>query len=152
MRYDVLVDHINFHADPARGEDGAVWYLILGGPSETVVCPIHPGRKHHYERQAFARGGPTHRPGATAKQIADNEANIWGWGGNTSAPTILPSFLAAEGRPYRLHSHLRGGKLELCNDSTVTLSSERPCMLEPLTTSAGSGASSRRRRLRGGRR
>lgn len=129
MSYEVLIDHIQFKRDDERGEDGAVWYLILGEPAERVVCDRHPGRKHHFERQPFARGGPTHRPGATPEEIAANRANIWGWDGNTEAPTITPSFLAAEGRPYRMHSFIRAGKLDLCGDSTVSASAQLPCML-----------------------
>lgn len=130
MSYEVLIDHISFGKDEARGEDGAVWYLILGEPNERVECARHPKRTHHYERQAFARGGSRHRPGATAAEIAANTANIWGWDGNTAEPTITPSFLADQGRPYRMHSFVRRGKLELCGDSTVTLSCEQPCMLD----------------------
>lgn len=128
MPDEVLIDHISFAQHAERGEDGAVWYLILAGPNDRVVCGTHPKRTHHYERQPFARGGPTHRPGATAEEIADNRANIWGWDGDTERPTITPSFLATKGRPYILHSFIRGGKLDLCGDSTVTLSTERPCM------------------------
>lgn len=117
----VQVEQIIFARNDERGEDGAVWYLILGEPNAHVTCSIHPGVTHHYERQAFQRGGATHRPNATPEEKATNRANVWGWNGDQNAPTIEPSFLAAEGRPYRLHSFLRGGKLDLCGDSTVTL-------------------------------
>lgn len=125
--FEVIADHISFDADAGRGEDGAVWYLILGAANEAVVCSVHGPRTHHYERQAFRRGGPGLRPGATAEEIAGNKANIWGWNGETEAITVSPSFLAAEGRPYRLHSFLTRGALELCGDSTVVLSSLSGC-------------------------
>ena len=127
MSYEVLIDHIQFSRDDKRGEDGAVWYMILGEQNDRVVCSVHPKRKHHYERQAFRRGRNGHRLDATPEEVAKDYANVWGWDGNTAAPTILPSFLAKKGRPYCLHSFLRGGKLELCGDSTVTLSAAQPC-------------------------
>lgn len=125
--YEVLIAHIHFSHDEKRGEDGAVWYLILGEPAQDVVCSLHPGRRHHYERQAFRRGGAGHRLDATQEEKASNRANVWGWDGNTTAPTIMPSFLASTGRPYIMHSFLRGGRLDLCGDSTVALSTQPSC-------------------------
>lgn len=125
--FEVLVDHISFARDDERGEDGAVWYLILGEPNERVVCSVHPGRTHHYERQAFRRGNNGHRLDATPEEIANDRANVWGWDANAAAPTVTPSFLAHEGRPYRLHSFLRAGRVDLCGDSTVILSSAPSC-------------------------
>lgn len=136
--YEALIDHIQFARDEARGEDGAVWYLVLSPCEQCKTnpdhhrCAAHPGMVHHYERQAFALDGPKHRPGASADDIANDRANIWKWDGNTSAPTIEPSFLAAHGRPYRMHSYVRGGKLDLCSDSDVTLSTQRSCMMDDM--------------------
>jgi hypothetical protein len=124
---EVLIAHISFSRHEGRGEDGAVWYLILGEPNDRVVCAAHPGRKHHYERQAFRRGTAGHRLDATPEEIAEDRANVWGWDGSVEAPTVTPSFLAHEGRPYRLHSFLRGGRLDLCGDSTVVLSTLGSC-------------------------
>jgi hypothetical protein len=124
---EVLVAHVSFSRHDGRGEDGAVWYLILGEPAEGVVCATHPGRRHHYERQAFRRGSAGHRLDATPEEIAQNRANVWEWDGSAQAPTVTPSFLAHEGRPYRLHSFLRVGRLELCGDSTVALSTQASC-------------------------
>lgn len=121
MTYHVLVDHVYFVRDEKRGEDGAVWYLILGEPKEGVTCPIHPGREHHYERQAFRLGGNGYRLDATDQEKQEDKANVWGWDGNREAPTILPSFLAAKDRPYLMHSYLTAGKLALCGDSTVVV-------------------------------
>lgn len=119
--YEVQVDHINFARHDGRGEDGAVWYCILGEPNERVVCPLHPLRSHHYERQPFRLGAHGFRLDATEREKAEDTANVWGWDGNQSAPTVTPSFLAVADRPYRMHSFLRGGRLELCGDSTVQL-------------------------------
>lgn len=127
MRYDVLIDHIYFIRDDKRGEDGAVWYLVLGEPNEKVVCSLHPKRTHHYERQAFRRGANGYRLDATEQEKAENKANVWGWDGNREAPTVTPSFLAVAHRPYRMHSFLRGGRLELCGDSTVVASGLPSC-------------------------
>lgn len=126
--YEVLIDHISFHRDDIRGEDGAVWYLILGEPNPDVECSVHPGRTHHYERQAFRRGKNGHRLDATPQEIHDDRANVWGWDGNEKAPTIIPSFRAQIDRPYHLHSYVRAGRLKLCSDSSVVLSSTAPCM------------------------
>jgi hypothetical protein len=127
MTYEVLIDHVHFERDDKRGEDGAVWYLILGEPEPRVVCSVHPGRRHHYERQAFRRGAFGHRLDATKEEIDDDRANVWGWDGNTEAPTLTPSYLAKKHRPYCMHSFLRRGRLDLCGDSTVALSAAQPC-------------------------
>lgn len=131
MTYTVQVEHISFHRDEKRGEDGAVWYLILSPCPDnpcTHVCKTHPRTVHHYERQAFRRGATGHRLDATPEEIANDRANVWGWDGNREAPTITPSFLAQEVdksgrriRPYRMHSFLTAGQIQLCGDSTVTL-------------------------------
>lgn len=126
--YEVLIDHIGFHHDLKRGEDGAVWYLILGEPNPDVVCSVHPQRTHYYERQAFRFGKHGHRLDATPQEIADDCANVWGWDGNRSHPTITPSFRAQDGRPYHLHSYVRNGQLILCPDSTVVRSTTSACM------------------------
>lgn len=131
VRYEVLIYLINFSRDAKRGEDGAVWYLILGERDERVVCSIHPGRRHHYERQAFRRGAFGYRLDATPEEIKNDRANVWGWDGNMRAPTVTPSYLAHKHRPYRMHSFLRGGRLELCGDSTVVLSTAPSCWGEP---------------------
>lgn len=127
MAYEALIDHISFGHDPVRGEDGAVWLLVLGEPNENVVCRVHPRRAHHYERQAFRRGAAGHRLNATPEEIAEDRAHVWGWDGNTEAPTLTPSFLAEQGRPYRLHSYVRAGTLDVLSDSTCTLSHATPC-------------------------
>lgn len=121
--FTVQVDHISFGRDEKRGEDGAVIYLILTPCSDEPcrhVCTAHTKMNHHYERQAFRRGQFGHRLDATEEEKATNRANVWGWDGS-QAPTLTPSFLAHEGRPYRMHSFLKAGQLELCGDSTVTL-------------------------------
>jgi hypothetical protein len=74
-----------------------------------------------YERQAFRLGSYGHRLDATEQEIKENKANVWGWDGNKEAPTLRPSFLAREKRPYTLHSFLTNGKLELCADSSVVI-------------------------------
>jgi Family of unknown function (DUF6527) len=120
--YTVQVDHISFDRNEERGEDGAVWFLILSPcPDDpcTHICGAHPQMVHTYERQGFRRGKFGHRKNATRQEVADNRANVWGWDGNTVAPTLTPSFLAAQGRPYRLHSYITQGQLVLCADSTV---------------------------------
>jgi len=54
--------------------------------------------------------------------------NVWGWDGDLEHPTLTPSFLCTYSgsrdpltRGIRLHLFLRGGKIDLCGDSTVTL-------------------------------
>lgn len=131
MSFEVLIDHVQFSRDDKRGEDGAVWYLILGEPNPAVTCTVHGPRDHHYERQAFRRGAFGHRLDATPDEIANDRANVWGWDGNTAAPTLTPSYLAYKHRPYRLHSFLRAGRIELCGDSSVVLSASRSCWGEP---------------------
>lgn len=121
MSYSVQIEHISFARHETRGEDGVVWYLILGEPDERVECPVHPGIRHHYERQGFRLGTHGHRLDATEEERRTDRANVWGWDGSDSAPTITPSFLADHGRPYRMHSFLRDGQLDLCGDSTVVL-------------------------------
>lgn len=131
--FTVQVEKIAFARDETRGEDGAVTYLILSPcPDDpcTHVCSVHPRMVHHYERQAFRRGYFGHRLDATQQEIAENKANVWGWDGNTDAPTLSPSFLAAARRPYVMHSFLRAGRLELCGDSTVTIEpNPLPCRI-----------------------
>lgn len=135
----VQVDQVTFGRDDVRGEDGAVWYLILMPCTErpcTHICQAHPQMDHHYERQAFRRGSHGHRLNATDKEKQDDCANVWGWDGNEQQPTVLPSFLAMETnkegkriRPYRMHSFFKQGRLELCGDSTVTLHpAPTPCL------------------------
>jgi hypothetical protein len=122
--FTVQIMRISFARHETRGEDGAVWYLILSPCSDdpcTHVCEAHPRMVHRYERQGFRRGAFGHRLDATPEEIAGDRANVWGWDGNEAAPTITPSFLAAHDRPYVMHSFLRAGKLDLCGDSTVTL-------------------------------
>lgn len=125
--YTVQVLRIQFARDAERGEDGAARYLILSPCAECVtnpghhVCEAHPGMVHHYERQAFRRGAFGHRPNATPEEIRSDRANVWGWDGNTEAPSLTPSFLAKQGRPYLMHAYLTAGQLVLCGDSTITL-------------------------------
>ncbi len=120
--YVVQIERIQFARDDQRGEDGAVWMLILSPcPDDpcTHVCRAHPKMVHHYERQAFRRGAFGHRLDATEDEIKDDRANVWGWDGDMSAPTLTPSFLADKHRPYRLHSYITKGQLVLCADSTA---------------------------------
>jgi hypothetical protein len=142
MPYTIQVASISLYDQPREGADGAVLYLLLAPCQDnpcTHVCRSHPGMEHRYELQPFARGGNRTRPGATPEQIANDEANIWGWDGNASSPTLTPSFLASEVnkqgatiRPYRAHWFLRSGRLDLCSDSTVTLHPNPvPCVLDP---------------------
>lgn len=128
MTYTVQIDHIIFAREEKRGEDGAVWYLLLApcpgdppGQPCRHVCPQHPQMIHAYERQAFRLGGFGHRLDATPQEIAEDKANVWGWDGNRDAPTLVPSFRAEKGRPYLFHSYLKQGAIELCGDSTVVL-------------------------------
>lgn len=124
--FTVQVECVNFGRNEERGEDGAVWYLILSPCHDepcTHVCRSHPRMRHQYERQAFRRGEFGHRLNASAEEIASNRANVWGWDGNEATPTLTPSYLAFEEREYRMHSFLRAGQLELCGDSTVVLAS-----------------------------
>lgn len=124
MSYTVQVLKTQFCRDDKRGEDGAVYYLILSPCPDNPcdhVCKAHPQMVHHYERHAFRRGESGHRLDATDEEKRSDRANVWGWDGNREAPTLSPSFLAREGRPYVMHSFLRSGKLELCGDSTVAL-------------------------------
>lgn len=126
MTFTVQIERIQFARDDKRGEDGAAWYLILSPcPDDpcTHVCAAHPRMVHQYERQAFRRGAFGHRLDATAEEIKADCANVWGWDGNTEAPTLTPSYLAEKHRPYRMHSFLRAGQLELCSDSTLALAS-----------------------------
>lgn len=131
--FTVQIEHISFARNDERGEDGAVWYLILSPcPDDpcTHVCRIHPRMKHQYERQAFRLGDFGHRLNASAEDIAANRANVWGWDGNLEAPTLTPSYLAHEEREYRMHSFLRAGQLDLCGDSTVVLANPAvPCLM-----------------------
>lgn len=133
--YTVLVDRIYFQRDERENTDGAVVYVVLSPcpgdpPGQPCVhtCTIHPGMRHHYEMQRFRRGAHGHRANATSEEIADDRAHVWGWDGNETAPTLRPSFLGMENdkkgrtiRPYRMHSYLTAGRLEILNDSTVVL-------------------------------
>lgn len=130
MAFTVQIEQIHFQHDEKRGEDGAVYYLILTPCTErpcTHICATHPQMSHHYERQAFRRGSFGHRLDATAEDKANDRANVWGWDGNREAPTLMPSYLALDVkngkriRPYRMHSYLRAGKLDVLSDSTVAL-------------------------------
>jgi hypothetical protein len=129
-QFTVQVEQVHFQRDDKRGEDGAIYYLLLTPCTErpcTHVCATHPEMAHHYERQGFRLGGSGHRLDASAEDIKQDRANIWGWDGNREAPTLTPSYLALDVkngetiRPYRMHSFLRSGRIELCGDSTVTL-------------------------------
>jgi hypothetical protein len=124
VSYTVQIWRIQLARDEKRGEDGAVWYLILSPCHDQPcnhVCASHPRMVHQYERQAFRRGAFGHRLDATEEEKRTDRANVWGWDGNQDAPTLEPSFLAREGRSYVMHSFLRAGRLELCGDSTVVL-------------------------------
>jgi hypothetical protein len=130
VSYTVQIDHINFERNEAEGTDGSVYYLILSPcPDDPCnhVCRSHPRMVHHYERQAFRRGKSGHRANASAEDIANDHANVWGWDGNQEAPTLTPSFLALDAkgdrvlRPYRMHSYLTKGRLDVLGDSTVQL-------------------------------
>lgn len=135
--FTVQIEHVQFARDDKRGEDGAVYYLILTPCTERPCrheCEAHPQMTHHYERQAFRRGAFGHRLDATPEDIANDRANVWGWDGNCEAPTLTPSYLALDTkdgkqlRPYRMHSFLTAGRIALCGDSTVTLHpSPTPC-------------------------
>lgn len=123
MTYTVQIAQVTFARSDQRGEDGAVWYLILSPCADdpcTHICAVHPRMNHHYERQPFRRGDFGHRLDATPQEIAEGRANVWGWDGN-AAPTLSPSFLAKVDRPYSLHCYVRQGRIELCSDSTVAL-------------------------------
>lgn len=136
--FTVQIESIDIRRNDETGEDGAVYYLILTPCTERPcrhICVTHPEMAHHYERQGFRLGGSGHRLNATEEEKANDRANVWGWDGNREAPTILPSFLALDVkdgkklRPYRMHSFLRAGQLELCGDSTVRLHpSPAPCV------------------------
>lgn len=140
-QFTVQIERIQIARDEKRGEDGAVYYLILTPCEECKTnpehhcCSAHPGMTHHYERQAFRRGGFGHRLDATPAEIADDRANVWGWDGNEATPTLSPSFLALDVkngtqlRPYRMHSFLTSGRLDVLSDSTVMLHpSPVPCV------------------------
>jgi hypothetical protein len=105
MSGTVQIERITFdHDDDERRPTGRCCYLILAPCTDDPcrhVCTAHPRMSHHYERQAFRLGTSGQRFNATPEEIASNRANVWGWDGNREAPTILPSFVAAEGRPYR---------------------------------------------------
>lgn len=135
--FTVQVENIQFAHNPVTGEDGAVYYLLLTPCTDDPcrhICKAHPKMAHHYERQGFRRGGFAYRLNATPEEQADDRANLWGWDGNQEAPTLMPSFLALaekkgkQLRPYRMHSYLRAGKLDVLSDSTVTAHpSPTPC-------------------------
>jgi hypothetical protein len=138
--FTIQIESINFARDEKRGEDGAVWYLILSPCEDCKTnpdhhgCAGHPGMVHHYERQAFRLGSSGYRLDATEDEKANDRANVWGWDGNRDAPTLSPSFLALMEkngnaiRPYQAHFFLRAGKIDLCGDSTVSLHpSPVPC-------------------------
>ncbi len=129
--YLVQIEHVQFARDDKRGEDGAVWMLILSPYLDDPCdhsCKVHPKMVHNYERQAFHLGPFGHRLDATPQEIAEHKANVWGWNGNRELPSLTPSFLAMEVdeknkriRPYRMHSYITQGKLQVLSDSTVVL-------------------------------
>jgi hypothetical protein len=91
--------------------------------------------EHHYCRQAFRRGAGGYRLNSTPEEQQNHQANVWGWDGNSDAPTLQPSFLVRPefGVPYRLHCFIRQGCIDLCNDSTVTLHpNPQPCRDRPI--------------------
>lgn len=149
MTYTVQLEHVYVGRDEEEGTDGAAYYLILSPCLDNPcdhVCKAHPRMVHRYERQAFRRGGSGHRRNATAEEIADDKANVWGWDGNEAAPSLTPSFLAQETnkqgkrvRPYRMHSYLTAGALQVLSDSTVLLHPNPvPCWDEWSDDQAGS--------------
>jgi hypothetical protein len=90
---------------------------------------------HHYCRQAFRRGTGGYRLDSTPEEQENHHANVWGWNGNSVAPTLRPSFLVKPefGVPYRLHCFIRNGQIDLCADSTVTLHpNPKPCRDLPI--------------------
>lgn len=126
-QFTVQIERIQFHRNDTRGEDGAVLYLFLQpcrrlgacSPRCVHVCATHPEMEHHYARQAFRRGPSGYRLDSTPEEQAQNFANVWGWDGDTAAPTLTPSYLVHEGVPFRMHSYLTKGQLQLLADSTV---------------------------------
>lgn len=71
--FTVQIKSIQFARNEERGEDGAVWYLLLTPYSERPcrhVCATHPMMEHHYERQAFRLGSSGHRLNATAEELS----------------------------------------------------------------------------------
>ena len=134
MSYTVQIERIFFDKNEKEGTDGGVLYVILSECEQCKTdpkhhsCTGHPGMTHHYEMQRFRLGASGHRLNATPGEIADDRAHVWGWDGNREAPTLRPSFLGMENdkkgrriRPYRMHSYLTSGRLEILADSTVVL-------------------------------
>lgn len=131
MGYTIQLDRVYFQRNELEDTAGAALYLILSPCPDNPcnhVCRSHPRMVHHYELQRFRLGSFGHRKNASAQEIAENKANVWGWDGNREQPTLRASFLGQERddkgkqiRPYRVHLFLTAGKIELCGDSTVTL-------------------------------
>ena len=46
---------------------------------------------------------------------------VWGWNGDRTAPTLEPSIRCNWGAGEVFHCFLRGGKIDLCADSTVEI-------------------------------
>jgi Family of unknown function (DUF6527) len=89
-----------------RADGIAVWEVIPHGNPDLVT---------HSQSVYFHRAGFVRNP--------HDRSNIWEWDGNREAPTLSPSILQTTemGYPFRLHMHIRSGRIELLGDSTVTL-------------------------------
>lgn len=118
-------------------EDGNEWLRELGAEGTVFYVIEDTSRRNDSDggwavvthlHQPFARDGPKHYKGATEEEVRKNVANIWKWDGNREAPTLDPSFLCVyPSEPgFRIHSYLRGGKLELLGDSTVNAHAPMP--------------------------
>ena len=46
---------------------------------------------------------------------------VWGWDGDRARPTLEPSIRCNWGAGEVFHGYLRGGRIELCADSTVEI-------------------------------
>ena len=92
--------------------DGRILYdLAVDGLSGTLEMS-----------QPFRRGP---NPGRVAGM------NVWGWDGDRERPSLTPSYVCTlegstelELRPIRVHLYMRGGRIDLLSDSTVTLDLE----------------------------
>lgn len=146
MQPTIQVENVQF-PDEAPGafrepDVGCAFYLILlpctkcPPPNCSIACRTHPGMEHRYEGQHFWHGPQRRYRDATPEEIEDDRANVWGWDGDRAVPSLTPSFLGVEKdkkgrviRPYRLHSYLTRGKLDVLSDSTVILHPDpRPCV------------------------
>lgn len=109
-RWATDTDEHYLHAIKA---DGAVEYVIEG-----VKCEANHEHDEdcyrHFGCQYFARGG-------SFKDPPPNSTIVWGRDGNREAPTLQPSFLCDWSPIARIHLFPRGGKIELCGDSTVVV-------------------------------